>query len=118
MHTYIILCEITKEDCNILLHCQSATSLALVWAQSPLPLPLQTKQTENHTIFEGVYHEVWGRGDAFRWNREHLPNQFHCEVKRAGGFHEYICVFIGWGGYEDKDESKSVQNRQQLNEFL
>jgi len=82
------------------------------------PLPLQTKQTENHTIFEGVYHEVWGRGDAFRWNREHLPNQFHCEVKRAGGFHEYICVFIGWGGYEDKDESKSVQNRQQLNEFL
>lgn len=25
---------------------------------------------------------------------------------------------LGGGGYEDKDESKSVQNRQQLNEFL
>lgn len=48
-----------------------------------------------------------------------MPNQFYCEVKRAGGFHEYICVFTGHGRFsKNEDESKSVQNRWQLNEFL
>ena len=25
-----------------------------------------------------------------------MPNQFYCEVKRAGGFHEYIYICIYW----------------------
>lgn len=59
MLTYIISCEITKIVIFYYTVNQAAAQL-LPECRALSPLPPQTKQTENHTLFEGVYHEKYG----------------------------------------------------------
>lgn len=60
MLTYIISCEITKKDCDILLPCQSGCSPALAWVQSPLPPSSSNKANRKpHTFGRCLSWKVW-----------------------------------------------------------
>lgn len=100
MLTYIILCKITKKDCDILLRCQSGCSPALAWVQSPLPPSSSNKANRKpHAFWRCLSWKVWSMVTPSNGIEKNMPNQIHCEVKRAGGFHEYICVFTGPGRF-------------------
>lgn len=118
--TSIILCEITKKDWDILLHCQSAGSPALIRVLSPLPPSILRQSKQKATVFEGVYHEMCGARWHLQTEQQKRPKSVPLWSKESRWISWiYMPIYQAWQFFsKTEDESKSVQSRWQLNEFL
>lgn len=118
--TSIILCEITKKDWDILLHCQSAGSPALIWVLSPLLPSLLRQSKQKATVFEGVYHKTYEARWHLQTEQQTRPKSVPLWSKESRWISWiYMPIYRAWQFFSKKeDEGKSVQNRWQFNEFL